>query len=236
MQTNYFLSIETATATCSVTLSKDKKIIAKQESFDDFQHSKYLSVFIESLFRESGIEKNELRCIILSIGPGSYTGLRIGASVAKGLAYALDVPIVSVNTLQSMANGMLQEIQKNSLPATDFLLRPMIDARRMEVYSMLFDDKLNILENTQAIILDQNYFEQYDKPLWVAGDKIEKIEKLAKNFSKIKILKDFRLSSTHLIDLGVEKYKQQLFEDIAYFTPYYVKEFMAGIPKVKGLH
>jgi tRNA threonylcarbamoyladenosine biosynthesis protein TsaB len=233
MENTYLLAIETATSICSVALAKNGKVIALRESIDAYAHSKVLTVFIEELVEEAGIEKKELSGIIVSDGPGSYTGLRIGISVAKGLAYALDIPIVTVPTLVGIATGMHQMLEEQDIQ--NYIFRPMIDARRMEVYSMELDPKLQITEKTKAIVLDPNFFSKYISKVVVASDKIEKIQELTLGMENVIILDKFQISAIDLLAEGTRKFKNKEFEDIAYFTPFYLKEFIAGIPRVKGL-
>ncbi len=233
MKNTYLLAIETATSICSVALAKNGKMIALHESMDAYAHSRVLTVFIEELVEEAGIEKKELSGIIVSNGPGSYTGLRIGISVAKGLAYALDIPIVTVPTLIGIASGMHRMTAGQDIQ--DYVFRPMIDARRMEVYSMELDHKLQITEKTKAIVLDTDFFKKHSSKLIVASDKIEKIQELTQGMENVIILDNFQISATDLLAEGTRKFNNKEFEDIAYFTPYYLKEFIAGIPRVKGL-
>ncbi len=234
MENKLLLAIETSTAVCSVVLAQGEKVIAERKSENAYEHSKVLTPFIEDILRETGLEKKLIDAIVLSSGPGSYTGLRIGASVTKGLAYALEIPVITVNTLQSMANGIWQYANEHS-ENQDFTIQPMIDARRMEVYSMLLDNNLNILEKTHALILDRAYFENKNELTFVASDKIEKIAELSEGLPHIRILDDFELSAKHLLKEGLRKYANGEFADVAYFTPFYLKEYIAGIPKVKGL-
>ncbi len=235
MENKLFLAIETSTSVCSVVLARGEKVIAERKSEKAYEHSKVLTPFIEDILLETGLNKEDIDAIILSNGPGSYTGLRIGASVAKGLAYALDIPVITVNTLQSMANGIWEYANKHT-ETQNFTIQPMIDARRMEVYSMKLDKDLTILEDTRAIILDRAYFESKKQLTFIASDKIEKIAELCQGIHNIRILDDFELSAKHLLKEGLRKYANDEFADTAYFTPFYLKEYIAGIPRVKGLH
>jgi len=234
MPKEYFLSIETATAVCSVALSEGGRLIAGRVSNEAYTHSKVLTVFIDEVLKDAGLKPASLSAIVVSIGPGSYTGLRIGASVAKGLAYALDIPVVTVPTLLGMAYGMKRRVEK--MPdLDDYLLKPMIDARRMEVYSMELDKDFKTVRDTETIILDETVFEKYTKPVVVASDNIAKIKQLTDKFPLAVTLDDFMLDAADLLPAGIERYNKREFADVAYFTPFYFKEFIAGIPKVKGL-
>jgi tRNA threonylcarbamoyladenosine biosynthesis protein TsaB len=146
------LSIETATPVCSICLSDGDKILGIRETSDHNSHSRVVAVFIEELLRETGISKHSLDAVAVSKGPGSYTGLRIGVSTAKGLCYALDKPLISIGTPEAMAHGMKlhPRVEKSGLPV---IYVPMIDARRMEVFTALFDENLRLLKETLPILL-----------------------------------------------------------------------------------
>ena len=154
-----FLCIETATPVCSVAISSDHQLIGLKESTKKNSHSEIITVFIEELLNENKLTAFQLDAIVVSKGPGSYTGLRIGVSTAKGLCYALGIPLISVNTLYSMAAG-IKKTQQDSL-AKDHLFCPMIDARRMEVYAALYDNNLNEIRETKAEIIDSDSFQDH---------------------------------------------------------------------------
>lgn len=229
------LNLETSTKVCSVSLSKGSEIIGWKEESEGRNHATLLTVFIDEILKESDIETEDLDAIAVSKGPGSYTGLRIGVSAAKGMAYALSIPLISVNTLKMMASGYLQENKKLNLE-NDLLICSMIDARRMEVYSALYNTKLNEFRKIEAEIIDENSFKDIVEKnrMIIIGDGATKCLPYLKH-SKINIDLNFQLSSRFMVPLACEKYEQKNFEDVAYFEPFYLKDFVATIPKKKFL-
>jgi len=228
------LHIETATSICSVTLSKGLSILAFRENNSEFTHSSQLTVFMDEVIREAGITANKLDAVSVSIGPGSYTGLRIGLSAAKGLCYAIDKPLIAVNTLLSMTAGMVNNKKYYNQNA---LYCPMLDARRMEVYCALYDSTLNEIRETKAEVVDEIFFSKTLKKskLLFFGDGADKCKHLLNKYTNALFVDEFFPSSKHMVELSLEKYKQGLFENIAYVEPFYLKEFIAGKPNVKGL-
>ena len=228
------LHIETATPVCSVALTQDDRILAIRETSEKNSHSQVVTVFIDEMLKECGLEPMQLDAVAVSKGPGSYTGLRIGVSTAKGICWALDKPLISVGTPEAMAMGMRQKYsQPESLP---ILFAPMIDARRMEVYTGLFDEDLNNILPVYAAIIDENTFEEFieDHIICFAGDGAEKCEAVLKH-PNFRFINDFDASATYMAPLAVAKFAAGNFEDVAYFEPYYLKDFIAGKPSVKGL-
>ena len=170
------LNIETSTSVCSVVLSKDNEIVIKKETNEQNAHSSILTVFIEEIFNEAPYNISKLDAVSVSKGPGSYTGLRIGVSVAKGIAYGIDKALISVSTLQAMALGMKENLLKKNIDISNILFCPMIDARRMEVYASIFDAELNTVKKISAEIIDENSFIEFlkDKKVYFFGDGAEK--------------------------------------------------------------
>jgi tRNA threonylcarbamoyladenosine biosynthesis protein TsaB len=228
------LYIETATKVCSVALSEKGKLIAFRESLHAYSHAELLTTFMEESIKEVSWNYDNLDAIVVSKGPGSYTGLRIGVSSAKGLCFSLEKPLIAVSTLQAMAFGMAKLIG-----ATDekVLFCPMIDARRMEVYSAIFDKENNEMRKIEAEIIDENSFSDYlkDHIVYFAGDGAEKCKESFSNQANARFLDDFQISSKDMIEIATQKFEKKLFEDVAYFEPYYLKDFVAGPPRVKGL-
>lgn len=228
---HYILCIETATSTCSVALSNGQELLGLREAREPNMHASALTVFIQELVADCGIAFDSLSAIAVSKGPGSYTGLRIGVSVAKGLCYALDIPLISVNSLHAMAQGYVKdnrELSKNSV------LCPMIDARRMEVYVATFDTHLKELEETKALIVDSLSFDQWadkGKHAILFGTGADKLQKLFEEHDRVEVVLGFQNSAAHCIPLAWQKYKDQSFEDVAYFEPFYLKDFVATMPK-----
>jgi len=221
------LSIETSTKVCSVALHNEGELLAESTLYVDKSHSEKLAILIRDLLSYAEIETKDLTAVSIAAGPGSYTGLRIGTSTAKGLCYALSIPLIAINTLEAMAYGVAQTITE------EMLLCPMLDARRMEVYSLLADKELNVIKPTEAkIIAESSYSEELEKNKIVFfGNGAAKCEPiLGANNNAIFI----NMQSISAVNVGVlawKKYQTQCFEDLAYFEPEYLKEFKAIKPK-----
>lgn len=219
------LNIETATKNCSVSLSRGGEVIVLKELNEGkFSHAEKLHAFIRELFQESAISMHDLDAIAISKGPGSYTGLRIGVSAAKGLCYALEKPLISVPTLQIMA------LQVPCLK--DELVVPLLDARRMEVYSAVFDHDYRQTRETKAEIIDDNSFESFLNKgiVHFAGDGAQKCMEIIKH-ENARFLTTIYPSAREMAIVSTLKLKEADFEDVAYFEPYYLKDFVAGKPK-----
>jgi len=230
------LSVETATEVCSVALSRDTDIIALRETTGSNEHSAQVTVFIEEVAKEAGIKLHEIDAVAVSMGPGSYTGLRIGVSVAKGLCFALGKPMIAVSTLKAMAFQALLTFAGEDLLKPGTLLCPMIDARRMEVFSAIYDQDLNIIADVDAIILDADTFGLYeDRDIAVFGNGAAKCMELFSNHPGILFPGPLLPSASAIAALALDKYNLSDFENTAYFEPFYLKDFIAGKPRVKGL-
>ena len=216
------LLIETATKSCSVSLSSENKIIAcKEEVNKQYSHTEKLNIFIESLFRNTDFFIKDLDVIAVSKGPGSYTGLRIGVSTAKGLCYALDVPLISVSTLKAMAFGMAKKEKSD-------LYCPMIDARRMEVYNAFYNSTNKEIRGIQADIIEaDSYQKELDKKVLFFGDGAQKCKQIIQH-PNAKFLDDIFPSSKDMLEIANEKFSEKIFEDVAYFEPFYLKDFVTG--------
>ncbi len=225
MQKRLILLIETATTSCSIALCENETILAVKELNERNVHASYITLFIEEVMQKAGKVYTDLDAIAVSKGPGSYTGLRIGVSTAKGLCYALDIPLIGIDTLQAMAFGALQ---KSLTVNSQTLLVPMIDARRMEVYMGIFQTDLSIVESVSARIIDDSSFEVHkDKDLIFFGDGSDKFRELFSNHSHIRFL-DFENSATHLCHSANQMLIEGQIENLAYFEPYYLKDFIPG--------
>ena len=222
------LNIETSTTICSVSLAKNGKKIIGKESNEKNAHSKILTVFIEDVFKEVKLQVKDLDAVAVSKGPGSYTGLRIGVSAAKGIAYGAGKPLISVSTLLNMTFGAKQIIKADK----NDLFAPMIDARRMEVYTQLFDVELNALDKINAKIIDEQSFisELENHKIHFFGDGAMKC-KDAIQHEKAKFYENLHPSSDYMIPFSEKAFKEGKFEDVAYFEPFYLKDFVATIPK-----
>jgi len=222
------LGIETSTKICSVAVSDGKKILAIEEEGGEYSHSEKLTIFIQKVLDRAKLQLKDIDAFAVSKGPGSYTGLRIGVSVAKGLCYALDKPLIAVDTLQAMAKNVAALSNQ-----PDALFSPMIDARRMEVYTALYDKENNSITPITAKIIDKNSFseELTAQKIIFFGDGAEKCaEVLGENVNATFF--DEGLPSAEFVNqIAFDKYQNQEFEDVAYFEPYYLKDFVATTPK-----
>ena len=241
------LNIETATQVCSVALSMDGEVVRIMESSEKNVHSSVITVFIDEIIKNAGIPFSALDAVAVSKGPGSYTGLRIGVSTAKGICYALDKPLVAIGTLESMAAGIRESVtggEMSSAPnfnhemsSKSDLFCPMIDARRMEVYSALFDQDLHLMRKTEAEIIAAESFSEFlgNHIIWFAGDGAEKCRPLLEGHPNARFIPGFLISAAHMVKLAESKFSRSEFENNAYFEPFYLKDFIPGIPRVKGL-
>src|ERR1700744_3394536 len=221
------LQIETATASCSVALANKGATLSVKQINERNIHAEVITRFIEELISDAGFSYADLDAIAVSCGPGSYTGLRIGISTAKGLCFALDKPLIAIETLEAMAYGA---INMNGFGKdNNLLLCPMIDARRMEVYTAIFDTGNERIRATSAEIIDENSFSdllQSNKILFFGDGAMKCADVLSKNDNAI-FMPDFLNSASHLTQKAFEKFIAGEFEDVAYFEPYYLKDFIA---------
>jgi tRNA threonylcarbamoyladenosine biosynthesis protein TsaB len=228
------LNIETSTAICSVALGKDGELLALKENKEGMKHASHLTVFIENILKENSLSISDLDGVAISMGPGSYTGLRIGVSTAKGICYGAGIPLVAVSTLQSMtkalqdSSNLLQEV-KNS---DEVYFCPMIDARRMEVYTALYDSKGEMVKEISAEIIDENSFaeELSKREIVFFGDGSGKCKEQIKNENGI-FIDNVEATAVGMIKLAEEKFNENQLEDVAYFEPFYLKDFVATTPK-----
>ncbi len=214
------LNLETATTNCSVSIAKDGKIMAiKEHNTPNYSHSEQLHVFIQDVLKAAAIKKKDLDAIAISKGPGSYTGLRIGVSAAKGLCYALDIPLISVPTLRSMA----EQAAKTDV---EYII-PLLDARRMEVYSTVFDNSFSEIRPTKAEIIEVTSFQEYlnKGKVLLMGSGAEKCMGII-DHENVMFNTTTVPSSREMGSLSFGKYKDNDFEDVAYFEPYYLKDFV----------
>ena len=209
--------------------------MALRETEGQNAHSEKITNFIREVMETAGIDYSRLDAVAVSKGPGSYTGLRIGVSTAKGICYAADLPLMAIDTLEAMAHGMKAKL--GSQITENDLLIPMIDARRMEVYAAVFDANLNKIHDTAALVIDENSFGDLRKAhrLWLFGDGAPKLGKLFENQPNINIIDGFRPSAAYMRPLAEKALRERDFVDVAYFEPFYLKDFIAGKPHVKGL-
>jgi len=216
------LNLETATKTCSVALSKDGTVIGKKElTSENYSHAEKLNLFIEDVLAEANVSLKELDALAVSAGPGSYTGLRIGTSTAKGLCYALDKPLIAVNSLKALTAQLKQE--------KEMFYAPMFDARRMEVYTALYDDQLNEIKATDAVVMDSEFCNEIEGKVVYFGPGASKCKELLspEKFTYTEV----EVSAVGMAQLADEQFNQNNFVDVAYFEPAYLKDFVAGKPK-----
>ncbi len=225
------LHIETATEVCSAALSIDGKLVMERVSDVDQSHSTLLGVFVEDIMKEVRKEGLQLDAVSVSSGPGSYTGLRIGVSQAKGLSYGLNIPLIVVPTHQVMAQQLQYKANENSL------LCPMIDARRMEVYATFFDHNLKVVRETSADIIDaDSYADLLDKhEVFFFGNGAAKCKETLTHINA-RFVDGIKPLASAMITAADEAFAQSRFEDVAYFEPFYLKEFVATVPKNKVLN
>lgn len=224
------LNIETSTEVCSVALAKNGKLLFKKEETEGLNHSRLLTVFIEDLFNENNIDFKELDAVAVSKGPGSYTGLRIGVSVAKGLCYGLNIPLIAVDSLEVM--GIHAALNSNE----EMLFCPMIDARRMEVYTALYNVQGEEINPVSAEIIEPDFLAELldENKIQFFGNGAEKCKNQITHPNAI-FDGPSKTSAQYMPTLSEEKFNNNKFEDLAYFEPYYLKNFVATIPKNKVL-
>lgn len=215
------LCLETATTNCSVALSIDGEIVAIREANDStYSHAEKLHPFITEVLKEAGLDMNTLNAVAVSKGPGSYTGLRIGVSAAKGLCFALDIPLISTPTLEVLAH---------QVQCVDCYIVPLLDARRMEVYTAVFNSEKEEIRTTQAEIVDTDSFQEFlnEKSTIFLGDGASKLQEICDHQNAV-FKENLYPSSREMGILAEAKYKISDIENVAYFEPYYLKEFMTG--------
>jgi tRNA threonylcarbamoyladenosine biosynthesis protein TsaB len=228
------LYIETATDVCSVALSKGAEIIGLKEEAGGNNHAKHLLPFVDEVLKQAGIVMKEINGVAVSIGPGSYTGLRIGVSTAKGIAYTAGIPVMAVSTLESIAQGAKMLWSGTSTETMQII--PMIDARRMEVFTTRYDFDMRSLEEISSKIVDENTFAELlskEKVLF-CGNGMPKCKEILSAFPNAKFM-DAPISAKNMLPAALRKWQKQEFEDVAYFEPFYLKEYVAAKPVVKGL-
>jgi tRNA threonylcarbamoyladenosine biosynthesis protein TsaB len=226
------ICLETATNLCSVALCDSTGVIALKESNEQKSHAALLTVFIEDILRENSLRARDLQAIAVSKGPGSYTGLRIGVSVAKGVAYAASIPLIGIDTTLSMFWGLKLSRENYALAGTNTLFCPMLDARRMEVYYAIYDNKGTPVKSIAAEIINEDSFiflsESYN--IIFFGDGAAKCREVIKHPNAF-FENDFMISASHMYIPVFQYFKTQRFEDVAYFEPFYLKDFITSKPR-----
>jgi tRNA threonylcarbamoyladenosine biosynthesis protein TsaB len=220
------LCIETATVICSVALCDKSGVVELKESGETKSHASMLTVYVIDLLKKAGISAGQLDAVAVSKGPGSYTGLRIGVSAAKGIAYGASVPLIGVDTTLSMFYGASQKFTSKK----DTLFCPMLDARRMEVYHAVYDCHGNTVKAVSAEIMDENSFMDIpeENEIVFFGDGAEKLKKVIRR-NNIRF-EDYKISAGHMMIPAWRAFDSGKFEDVAYFEPFYLKDFIATKP------
>ena len=219
------LNLETATTVCSVALGENGKLLSIKEINKDYTHAENLTVFIEQVLASANVKLTHLDAVAISKGPGSYTGLRIGTSTAKGLCYALNKPLIAINTLKQISLGF-----STSNPHSSNLYCPMIDARRMEVYCAIYDSENNEIRKTSAEIIDEYSFADILEKhrIFFFGDGAAKCKIKLANHPNAIFVDNILPSAKNMIQLSEQNFNSAGFEDVAYFEPFYLKDFVAG--------
>jgi tRNA threonylcarbamoyladenosine biosynthesis protein TsaB len=222
------LCLETSTKVCSVALGQNGKVLALKESSDEkYSHAENLTVYVQEVCKQAKISLKDIDAIAVSKGPGSFTGLRIGVSTAKGLCYALGNPLIGINSLEAMAEG---QVKSQKLKVKSYFC-PMIDAKRMEVYCAVYDEQLNKIRKTSAEIVDENsFFDLLVKnKIYFFGDGAEKC-KLQITHPNAVFIDNIHPSAQSMPAVAEKYFSEKKFEDLAYFEPFYLKDFVGTKP------
>ena len=228
------LSLETSTQSCSAALHDEGVLVSSKVIEIPRSAASQLAVIIDEVFHTANRKPKELKGVIVAAGPGSYTGLRIGVATAKGLCYALNIPIVSVNTLKLMAYQFLEtEVVKKFIQNDNVILCPMLDAKRMEVYCALLDQNLNYIEEVQAKVIEENSFKDMieSTPIFFFGDGADKCKDMIKHPNAHFSSGLIPLASS-LGEIGYKKWKEGVYEDLVSFEPFYLKDFLIKKPNL----
>jgi len=223
------LCIETATEVCSVAISSQGKLLALEENHDGNAHASQLHNLVHKVLDSAGITLQDLDAVAVSKGPGSYTGLRVGVSTAKGYCYALGIPLIAINTLESLLRGQVLGEREQT---TTSLYVPMLDARRMEVYCAVFDSHANMIRQTEAKIIDETSFAGLleNNEVYFLGNGAAKCKSMI-TLPNAKFLDNVLCSAKGMVDAAFEAFQAKQFEDTAYFEPFYLKDFVGTTPK-----
>lgn len=222
------LALETSATVCSVALYKGAALLGASELQIEKSHSSHITVMISQLLENCGVELKQLSAVAVSGGPGSYTGLRIGSSTAKGLCYSLDIPLLEVSTLYGLALQAIQAVPNSQ----DYLFCPMVDARRMEVYTCLLNSNLEEQLPIEPVILDEETFRAQleSQPIAFFGNGAAKFKKLKSSIPNALFIDSIQPSAKSIGQLALEKYERKAFEDVAYYEPFYLKDVYITSP------
>ncbi len=227
------LNLESSTDVCSVALAIDGKPADVMENTEGMNHARLMGVYVQEIMQRNRLDVDSLSAVAVSKGPGSYTGLRIGVSLAKGLCYAHQLPLIAVSPLQAMSAHVIENRKKLALPErSDLLFCPMMDARRMEVYTALYDGNNNEIEGVRSKIIDKNSFQDLldQRPIVFFGNGSSKIREVIKHTNAL-FISEIKTSAQFMCFLSEKAFENKQFVDLAYFEPFYLKDFIAGVPK-----
>ena len=213
-----------------MAIARDGKLLALKENDEGLNHSVLLGVYVDELLKENGIRAKELDAVAVSMGPGSYTGLRIGVSLAKGICFGTGKPLIAISTLKALAISVARNVDEEAL------FCPMIDARRMEVYSAIFNRNGEMIREVQAEIIDPSSFSDWlvDHKIYFFGNGSGKVKEVIVH-PHAQFVDRVVTSAVNMITLAEQKWEEKTFEDLAYFEPFYLKDFIATVPKKKVL-
>ena len=228
------LYIETATDVCSVALSRGAEVIGLKEEAGGNNHAKNLLPFVDEVLKQGGCTVSDLNGVAVSVGPGSYTGLRIGVSTAKGIAYTAGIPVMAVGTLESIAQGARESWTDASTEPLQIV--PMLDARRMEVFTTRYSFDMQSLEEVSAKIVDENTFSELlsEHKVLFCGNGMPKCREIL-SANPNAFFAEVPVSAKNMLPAALRKWQNSDFENVAYFEPFYLKEYVAAKPVVKGL-
>lgn len=226
------ICLETSTAVCSVAICDSSGVVALKESSENKSHASLLTVFINDLLAQTGIKARDLQAVAVSKGPGSYTGLRIGVSAAKGIAYAASIPLIGVETTRSMFCGISNNLKQKYGADDKTLFVPMLDARRMEVYYSVLSAKGETVKEISAEIIREDSFSDFPESLRILffGDGASKCKQVIKRENS-SYIDEFRISASFMYEPAIKSFREKAFEDVAYFEPFYLKDFITSRPK-----
>lgn len=224
--------IETSSTICSASLSCNNEITQEYINNEPMQHASMLPQYIEKLISHIKINNMQLDAVAISAGPGSYTGLRIATSTAKGICYASKTKLIAINTLDIIAYIAQEYITNNLGNGEAYQICPMIDARRMEIYTSRYNSKLECISQPEALIINKDTFSEIDTKLYFCGDGAEKCKSILQNTNAV-FLNDINATASMMNSLAITKFNNKQFEDIAYYEPFYLKEFQTTNPKTQ---
>ena len=224
------LNIDTSTDVCSVAIARDGYVIALRENDEGFNHSVLLGVYVDELLKENNLTSDDLDAVAVSMGPGSYTGLRIGVSLAKGICFGAGKPLIAVSTLEALANAVARREGEEAYYC------PMIDARRMEVYMAIYSREGEMIQDIRAEVIEEGSFADLlaDRKILFFGNGSDKVKDVLKNPNAV-FISGVATSAGNMVMLAERKFAEKKFEDVAYFEPFYLKDFVATVPKRKVL-